>query len=358
MPRFIGGIETQLGLLAQGLAAEGCDVSLITYDHAQTDDQIIEGIRVLKAYRPDSGIRGLRWVSRAKQLWRAMEKADADIYLQMGAGIETGLVALGCGGKKTRRSKFVFCLASDLDFGASLKSGTFGWKGKIYRYGLRQASLIVAQTQRQRKQLKAAVALDARVIPMAAASPLREKSEDPLLNGVCRVAWVGRTSREKRLEWLLEVARRCPEVQFQIVGTANGRSAYAAEVMKDLKGINNVMLRGRLAAPEMHNIYRNAHILCNTSAYEGFPATFLEAWSYGLPVVTTFDPDDIVRRQELGRVAETVDGLVTALRELRSDRASYARISQRAKRYYEENHSVDVVSHRFRLAFEELLEEH
>lgn len=357
VPRFIGGIETQLVLLAKGLAEEGCDVSFITYDHGQTDDQIIEGIRVLKAYRPDGGIRGLRWLSRARQLWRAMESANADIYVQMGAGVETGMVAFGCGRKKIPHSKFVFCLASDLDLGPSLRSGTFGWEGQIYRRGLRQASLIVSQTERQQKRLQEAVSLDARVIPMAAASPLRAKSENPFLNGVCRVAWVGRTSREKRLEWLVEVARRCPDIEFQIVGTANGRSTYATEVLKDLKGLTNVMLTGRLAAPEMHNVYQHAHILCNTSVFEGFPTTFLEAWSYGLPVVTTFDPDNIVRRQELGRVAETVDGLVTALRELRSDQVSYARISQSAKRYYEENRSVGVVSRRFRLAFEELLAE-
>src|SRR5690348_9967512 len=76
IPRFIGGIETQLVLLAKGLAGEGCDVSLITYDHGQSDDQVIEGMRVLKAYRPDGGIRGIRWLGRAKQLWRAMKRAD------------------------------------------------------------------------------------------------------------------------------------------------------------------------------------------------------------------------------------------------------------------------------------------
>src|SRR5690348_4138688 len=139
MPRFIGGIETQLVLLAKGLAGKGCDVSFITYDHGQTDDQIIEGIRVLKAYRPDGGIRGLRWLSRAKQLWRAMENANANIYLQMGAGVETGMVAFGCGRKKIRHSRFVFCLASDSNWTDHLRTGRFDWAGRLYRYGLCQA---------------------------------------------------------------------------------------------------------------------------------------------------------------------------------------------------------------------------
>src|ERR1051325_8218680 len=66
--RYLGGIETQLVLLAKGLRDEGCEVSLITYDHGQKDDQVFEGVRVLKSYSPTGGIRRLRWFSRLAKL--------------------------------------------------------------------------------------------------------------------------------------------------------------------------------------------------------------------------------------------------------------------------------------------------
>ena len=84
VPRFIGGIETQLVLLAQGLVDEGCEVVFITYDHGQSDEEMLKGVRVLKTYRLDQGIRTLRWIDRARSLWATMGRADADIYLADG----------------------------------------------------------------------------------------------------------------------------------------------------------------------------------------------------------------------------------------------------------------------------------
>jgi hypothetical protein len=115
IPQYLGGIETQMAVLARGLCTEGCEVSLITFDHGQPDEEMFHGVKALKSYSPSSGIRGLRGFARAKLLWRAMRREDADIYLQMGAGSETGLVAMGCNFKSTRARKFVFCLASDVD---------------------------------------------------------------------------------------------------------------------------------------------------------------------------------------------------------------------------------------------------
>lgn len=357
VPRFIGGIETQLTVLAKGLVDEGCDVSLIVYDHGQRPEEIVDGVKVLKAYGLSGGIRGLRWIDRAKSLWAAMRRADADIYLQMGAGVETGLVGLGCNRVGTSRRHFIYCLASDLDYSDMLSRGRLGWEGKAYLWGLRRADLVVAQTERQRQGLQKAVGVNALVMPMAAAAA-HPVSTAPARNGEHnsrRVLWIGRPAKEKRLDWLLELARRCPEFQFQVIGTANSNTEYETRVLGEARQVPNVELVGRVAGQDMHAVYQNGRILCNTSIREGFPTTFLEAWSYGLPVVTTFDPDDIVARNGLGRVSCTVNDQANALRELHADPEVYGRISQAAKSYYNENHAISAVSRRFRLAFDVML---
>ena len=342
-----------LVFLAKSLVAEGCEVSLVTYDHGQPNGELFDGVRVFKSFDPKTGLRGVRWINRAKRLWDTMRQAGADIYLQMGAGIETALVALGCREVPGASAKpFVFCLAHDNNFGEALHAGRFGWEGKAYQFGLRRADLIVSQTERQREGLCAATGLDSHVITIAAAFPANPavKAEPPQN----RVLWAGRIVPDKRLEWLLEVARQCPDVIFDIAGSPNTPSAYATALVEQAGQLPNVRLHGRVGADEMNRLYQKARMFCNTSAAEGFPNTYPEAWSHGLPIVATFDPDGIVVRNGLGRIASTVGELVSAIQELLGSRALYEEASRSTRRYFEENHSTTVVAQRFCSLFDKL----
>lgn len=354
-PRYIGGIETQLVLLAKGLAREGCDVTLLTYDHGQRDGEVFDGVTVRKTYNPDVGIAGVRTILRAVQLWAAMKRSAADIFLQMGASVDTGLVALGRTWSKFQPNRFIFCMASDSNYGTRLRAGLLGWEGRAYRYGLRNADLVVAQTTRQKEGLRRATGIASQIIPMSAADPVQDDGNSGTKrNEAPNIVWVGRVTREKRLEWFLEVARRCPALTFQIAGTPNRDSSYSTDLFEEAARLRNIDLLGRLNAAEMHHVYQSAHILCNTSVYEGFPTTFLEAWSYGVPVVTTFDPDDLVTRLRLGHVSSTVEGLVAGIYELRGNTELYREISDSARRYYEATHSVNVVARKFCSVFAHL----
>jgi glycosyltransferase involved in cell wall biosynthesis len=88
----------------------------------------------------------------------------------------------------------------------------------------------------------------------------------------------------------------------------------------------------------MPNVYRNALALLCTSAYEGFPNTFLEAWSHGIPVVSTIDPDNLIARRGLGAVAQDPQALVAAIRGLASSPARWLEMSGRARGYFRERH--------------------
>ena len=106
----------------------------------------------------------------------------------------------------------------------------------------------------------------------------------------------------------------------------------------------------------MEQFYRQAAVLACTSEVEGFPNTFIEAWSHGLPVVSTFDPDGVIAGAHLGVVAQDVAGVAAGLTKLLAERAERRRISHRVRQYYLANHAMDAVIPQFERLFRDVVD--
>jgi glycosyltransferase involved in cell wall biosynthesis len=190
--------------------------------------------------------------------------------------------------------------------------------------------------------------LNSTVLPMPCPGPsaAEYQAPQPPRTDSWRVLWVGRICPEKCPERLLELARLCPEVHFDVVGPADG-SAYAREICDHACTLPNLTLHGAMPRARMAEFYRRAACLCCTSVLEGFPNTFLEAWSHGLPVVSTFDPDRLIAEHRLGVAAGDVAGLAAGIRRLIHAPEAWTEISARVRGYYVENHTPDAVMPRF-----------
>jgi glycosyltransferase involved in cell wall biosynthesis len=338
----IGGAEVQQLRIARWLVRRGHAVSFVTLDHGQPDGVTLNDIRVFKAYAPDAGIRGLRFISpRWSGLGAAMARADADLYYQRTAGCETGQVALWC---RLHRRKFIFAAASDSDCDVRLPP-VKPWRERLlYRLGVKMADVITTQTTAQQRMLRENMGLASVVIRNCGGASAAGSARPPLLAGdpaSLRVLWVGRISEKKRFEWFCDVAERCPDIPFDVVGTGVPGSSYARPLLVRAAGLANVKMHGYAPYVEMPTYYRNCHVLCCTSPYEGFPNTFLEAWAQGIPVVSTFDPDGVIAAHCLGWVAREVDGLVRCLRSVIQSPEIWRRASGASKQYYQENHTPE-----------------
>jgi len=352
---FIGGVERQTSLMAKWFAARGYQVSMLTWDEGQEDGVKIDGVRVFKMCRKEAGIKGLRFFwPKWTSLVAAMKRADADIYYQNCGEYVTGQVALWC---RRHRRKFIYSVASDPDCDARLPKMHNLRERLLYRYGLRAADKVVVQTQRQREMLWNGFRRDSIVIPMPCPGPSDEDYArlDQQRNGSRRVLWIGRLCEVKRPDRLLDVAEACPDVHFDVVGPP-ADSDYVHGVCQRAKRIANVTLHGPVARDRVGQFYSKASILLCTSDFEGFPNTFLEAWSYGLPIVSTFDPDNLIAQRNLGIVASDAQGLGSGIRGLLGDPQRWQQISEAARRYYVENHTVEAVMPKFEKVFKEVLQ--
>lgn len=354
--KHIGGVELQTTMMARWLAMQGHQVSLITWDEGGDDPEILHGVEVIKACRRDKGVRFVRFFfPRWSSLLKSLSRANADIYYHNGAEYVTGQVAMWC---KIKNRKFVFSIASDVECYARLPGLTTLRDRWLFKLGLKWANKVIAQTRSQKTLLQDELSVHAQVLPMPCNGPGHEVVVSPVKPTRSNLAalFVGRIAGVKRLEILLEVAAKCPEFSFLIVGGGNRDINYARRIDDLAAKLENVTMYGRADREQLRKIYTKASVLCCTSSHEGFPNTFLEAWSHGLPIVSTVDPDGLILGSRLGRVVSTVDEFVEALSAYTRDKGeTWSGHSANARQYYLENHSADIALSRFGSLFAEVL---
>ena len=351
----IGGAEIQQTIIGKSLAKRGYRVSFITLDHGQDPEIEIDAMRILKAYDPSVGIRILRFLHpRCTRLWRAMREADADIYYQRTQDSITGIVAAFC---RRYDKKFVFAVAHDYDCLSDARYFPQRHARVLYHYGLRRANLVVAQTMTQQRLLRRNFGVDSALIPNCApdygASMCDVGTNRPARGS--GVLWIGAFKSAKRLELLLDVAGQLGGIPFDVVGDGDRESKYVQGLRTRAEAMPNVRLHGNVPHEGVKQFYQQAAVLVCTSRAEGFPNIFIEAWAQGLPVVSTFDPDDLIARKNIGFVAPDVAGLVSGVRTLLGEPNLWRQISAAARKYYLENHTVDAVMPRYERAFEEIM---
>jgi glycosyltransferase involved in cell wall biosynthesis len=332
----VGGVERQTALLARWLAARGHRVSMVTWDLGQPDGIEIDGVRVFKVCRESDGWPIVRFAHpRWSSLTKALSRANAGVYYQNVIDGVTGQVALWC---RARRRPFVYSTSSDSDCDPRLPLLDTRRERVLFRTGLRLADRIIVQTGRQQSMLQRHFRRDSTVIPLSVPDEGRHLTRRP--GG--RIAWVGRVCEVKRADRFLDLADSFPEYGFDLIGPGDG-SRYATAVDGRARGMANVTVHGPLRREAVLEQLATAACLCCTSDIEGFPNTFLEAWSLGVPVLSTFDPDDTLTRERLGWFVADPAQLPQALRAVMRDDAQRLEAGARARAYYTLHHTPDAV---------------
>jgi glycosyltransferase involved in cell wall biosynthesis len=195
---------------------------------------------------------------------------------------------------------------------------------------LHRADVIAAQTEFQAQLLRENHGLESTVVNMMVEAP---RTVDNVVKDI-DVLWVSNLRTLKRPELVLELARQLPQVRFTLAGgPMPGAETYYEDMMAAAAPLPNVTMLGPVRYSESGALFDRAKIFLNTSSIEGFPNTFLQAWIRGVPVVSFFDPDSLVKRLQLGRVASTLDEMREGIRGLLAMEADRQLIGKRAREF-------------------------
>jgi len=306
-----GGESVQHTLLAREFAAQGWQVSMVSKDVGQIDGDIVAGVRIWKTYRQDSGLPYLRFFyPRLYSNWRALANADADIYFQSCAGLMTGVVA-----KYSARHnrKMIFRVAHDADCIPGEQLVKNNRDRRIYEYGLRRADLISVQSKVQAEAMEENYGLDTTLVNMIAEMPVDEFAAQRDID----VLWVNNFRAFKRPELVCEIARKMPDVSFTMIGgVIRAHKDLYKRVEEEARELPNVNFVGPVPYSEVNTYFSRAKLFLNTSDSEGFPNSFLQALVRRVPVITYFDPDGLIRSNDMGVAVASQEEFHVPLQEL------------------------------------------
>jgi glycosyltransferase involved in cell wall biosynthesis len=117
-----------------------------------------------------------------------------------------------------------------------------------------------------------------KVVYLGADPPDLSESAPPSPN----LLYLGRLKRYKRLELLLDILERVPDVRLDVAGEGDHREAFEAEVER--RGLTDrVVMHGFVSERAKAELYASAWVNVTTSAAEGWGLTVMEAASHGTP---------------------------------------------------------------------------
>ena len=332
--RYIGGESVQQTLLARAFSEAGYTVSMIVKDFGQANGEVLNRIQVWKTFEEGSGIPILRFIHpKITSILRALKNADADIYYQSCAGFETGVVAWFC---KRYDKKFVYRVASDTNCIPGQQRIRFWRDKKIYEYGLKRSALIISQTDKQVELLRDNYGLKSIRINMLVELPGEAEETRKDID----ILWVNNIRPVKRPELVIELAKRLPEYRVVAIGGPCGdQKTYYNEIKTKATALDNLKFMGFIPYRDVNQYYSRARVFVNTSELEGFPNSFLQAWIRGVPVISFFDPDNLIRKQELGGAPANLDEMVELVKDLMLNKPYRHSIAKRTRAFAFEHYS-------------------
>lgn len=349
----VGGAELQMTILAKELAKRSYDVSFITFEHFINSNEKIEGINVYNLF--DSKNSGYTYLN-PKNLYKifiTLKKINPDIYIQRATTPLTGIISFFA---KLTNKIFLYSVSSDKDVSEYLSFKSLkDLKNIFFWFGIKNCNLVLCQTYHQKNLLNQALNKSAKVIKnIFQFTPIEQKCKN---SSLIIILWVGRISKEKRPELFLNLADCFPDYRFWMIGSpCPPHTEYYFEIKESAKKIKNLEFIGFVPHSKIFEYYEKSYLLINTSPNEGFPNTFLEAWSCGIPVVSlNFDPDEIICKYELGFHSMTFDDLVKHTSQLLKNKSLRKKMGIDARNYVLKEHNVSHIVDEYEKLFSDII---
>lgn len=280
------------------------------------------------------------------------EKVDADVYVLPGNSDMAAELALFC---KRRGKKYVFLSGSDGDYHPDYKAspekkGIYGLPGFLMNYAIESADCHVVQTPKQAEMLRQTYGRTSVVMKNPVDLEVKQLARKEF------VLWVGKSDWIKRPELILDIARQLPKLNFMIIMTVSNPGIHT-KCIQVAKTLSNVQVCEYVLFTDVEAYFARAKVFVNTSRFEGFPNTFLQAGKHGTPLVSLdVDPGGMLSEHGCGVLCHSdLPRMASAINMLYEENELWARMSERCISYVAREHDKSKIAKQFEVVLSELL---
>ncbi|MDN3671152.1 glycosyltransferase [Echinicola jeungdonensis] len=339
-----GGAAVQTFGWARGLKEIGNDVWLLT-NPAPSRSLKEESLdfNLIPLFDEKKGIRWLRWIYyRFPDTYKKIKKVRPDYLYQSVPGWACFLIGIMC---KQLKVKYILRISNDYFLDERFHRLHSPFQEYFMKKGMKMTDCILCQNDYQLGIIQRNFP-NKKVVKIA--NPIIYQNNGQLSQATSErgyIAWLGIFQYQKNLHLLYEIASKLKNEQFWIAGKETNKIDNATlQDLKRLKTLPNVTFMGFLSRKEVPPFLKNAKYLLNTSHYEGFSNTFLEAMVVGTPILSTenVNPDGIIDGYQLGLIYKDANGLARLLEEINPE--SYRQMSENVIRYVDKNHHYKVLA--------------
>lgn len=330
-----GGAEIDLYLLATELAKDkGFEVSFVVGDYGQKPIEIHEGVTVIKSVNINGNLFLGSW-----RIWRALRRANAQLYVGKAFSLSTVLQACFC---KIYKCKYIYRTAHTYECdGTYIRQHPF--RGKAIIRAVRTAQKVLVQNCIDARNLLETVNIHSEVIRNGhRLTPLSQTSRDAIL-------WVGRSASFKQPHLFINLAREMPDRHFTMICQKSKDDNQYDNLVEQAMQLNNLQFISRVPFDKIDRHFQRAKVFVNTSYAEGFPNTFIQACKCATPILSlNVNPDGFLDKYNCGISCDGdwnkfVDSLKFILAE-----KHYTELGKNARKYAEEHHDIIKIAKQYK----------
>lgn len=209
----------------------------------------------------------------------------------------------------------------------------------LFRTGLKNVDYIFAQNKFQQNQMADIYHKNSIIVPN-----IGEPCDENLISIPKKYdfIWVANIKPLKRLDWFVRMADDLPNNSFAVVGGVQD-DKYFEPIKEEMTKLSNMTYLGPLPLAETSMLILQSKCLVCTSEFEGFPNTFIQAFSRGIPIVSTVDPSDVISNFQIGYCVSSINELAVKGQQLLCSQEKYEDMRRKALKYFYDNHSFESV---------------